>query len=120
MFLTGEFFLSNITNFNIVKYPRAKFLLSFWTGFGIWQILLFILGLKGLYNYWILLFLITGAFIISMDRLVELIGFCITGSKNINYLGLSIISIPAILFLITKGLYPAGGHDYYNHYFQFY
>ena len=26
----------------------------------------------------------------------------------------------AILFILTKGLYPGGGHDYYNHYFPYY
>ncbi len=33
--------------------------------------------------------------------------------------GLSILTV-AIAFLLVKGLYPDGGHDYYNHYFQFY
>jgi hypothetical protein len=34
-------------------------------------------------------------------------------------LRLGIIAVAAI-FLLVKGLYPGGGHDYYNHYFQFY
>jgi hypothetical protein len=34
-------------------------------------------------------------------------------------LWLGIIAVTAI-FLLVKGLYPGGGHDYYNHYFQFY
>src|SRR5581483_4281714 len=30
------------------------------------------------------------------------------------------IAIAVAIFLLVKGLYPGGGHDYYNHYFQFY
>jgi hypothetical protein len=30
------------------------------------------------------------------------------------------IVIAAATFLLVKGLYPGGGHDYYNHYFPFY
>lgn len=34
-------------------------------------------------------------------------------------LGMAMIAV-ASLFILVKGLYPAGGHDYYLHYFPFY
>src|SRR4029453_14770252 len=33
---------------------------------------------------------------------------------------LLIVIVLGMAFLVVKGLYPAGGHDYWNHYFPFY
>jgi len=99
------------------RYP-----LGFIIGAGLWQVGLFILGLNGLYLKPIAVTLSFGVMLLSIPHL----SFClreaygaITTAPRKNVPWIAAIAIAVAAFLLTKGLYPGGGHDYYNHYFPY-
>jgi hypothetical protein len=107
------------------RYP-----LFFIAGAGIWHVAMFGVGLAGFDIKPVAVALSLGMMSLSVPHFAE----CVRGSAagllrarlrfDFNFLltaslGLGIIAVTAI-FIVVKGLYPGGGHDYYNHYFQFY
>lgn len=97
------------------EYSLQTFLLAFFTGVGICHVIFFIGGYAGFYNKLFLVAATTMLLAVSLKRLDEWLHHL-----QVNKLGMLMIALPVLLFMITKGLYPAGGHDYYNHYFPYY
>jgi hypothetical protein len=107
-----------------------RYALGFFTGAGLWHLILFCVGLAGGYTHVIAVALTLPVMIFSAPHLL----FCIdeardkrprtlgvTGEgawRNLAFLAALICT--GALFVGIKGLYPAGGHDYYTHYFQYY
>lgn len=104
--------------------------LCFVVGASIWHIAMFALGLAGFDIRPVAMALSLGTMALSVPHLAECLRAlgerisrlrfdAFIGTWATILLGLGTATAGA-LFLITKGLYPGGGHDYYNHYFQFY
>lgn len=96
------------------------FLLGFITGAGGWHAVLFAVGFAGFYQHWLMVLTGFVVCLLSFTRFSAWCGKLANHAADINWLGVAIIAVPMFLFLMVKGLYPAGGHDYYNHYFQYY
>jgi hypothetical protein len=107
------------------RYP-----LFFIAGAGVWHVVMFAIGLAGFDIKPVAVALSLGAMSFSVPHLAECVRQFAAGLLRARVrfdfnclltasLGLGIIAVTAI-FLLVKGLYPGGGHDYYNHYFQFY
>lgn len=121
-----------------VKFERPSLgyaeavLLCVFAGFGVWQIVLFALGLAGYLERSVILWLSVMALLASYP----LFAICCDGLRTrsinastraahpIDRIGLLCIKVTVIALVlalaITKGLFPAGGHDYYTHYFHYY
>ena len=123
----GGIFLWLIVKIQSISLPQKKInlaILCFLCGAGLWQIIIFILGLTGYIDK--LIFIALSFLIMVLSPLpyyfLNNIKFIFLNRKIkfliIFYIIISIFIL--ILFLIIKGLYPAGGHDYYLHYFQYY
>ena len=104
--------------------------LFFITGAGIWLIAMFVIGLAGFDIKPVAVALSLGTMALSTPHLAA----CLARTGNVTrsahfdfttktflaailWLGIAVVGA---LFVFQKGLYPGGGHDYYNHYFQFY
>ena len=104
--------------------------LCFIVGASIWHIAMFALGISGLDTRPVAVALSLGIMALSVRHLAECLQAL--GERILRVrLNSSIrswatillclgIVVAGVIFLLTKGLYPGGGHDYYNHYFQFY
>jgi hypothetical protein len=107
------------------RYP-----LCFIVGAGVWHVVMFAIGLAGLDLKPIALALTLTTMLCSVPHLMGRIraaGDAIARSRfefKSNSLPNALlwvgIAIAVAIFLLVKALYPGGGHDYYNHYFQFY
>lgn len=117
----GYLFLSlfKIKN-DIAERTLNWYLLHFFTGVGLSQIILFFIGLAGLYNRTLMSCATLFVFICSLPELSRCLISSQKSPSRLTWLGLMIISAALFGFIITKGLYPSGGHDYYTHYFQYY
>lgn len=98
----------------------ASALLGFFTGVGIWHIVLLFAGFAGFYTRPIMTAASIAVFAFSLPKLNKLLNQFSESRAPVYWPGWLLLMVPLLAFLITKGLYPAGGHDYYNHYFQFY
>jgi hypothetical protein len=94
-------------------------LLAFVSGVGLWHVLLLFIGFAGLYSRPLMDAITLLLFVFSLRKLNQWIHLCKISSAT-YWPGWAIVLVPLFFFLITKGLYPAGGHDYYNHYFPYY
>jgi hypothetical protein len=107
-----------------------RFALLFVLGAGIWLVLLLATGLAGLDTRPVMLTLTLAVMLLSIPHLAGCLREAHAAVAGLRwrltpsglFQGALILGIvgAAGLFLMVKGLYPAGGHDYYNHYFQFY
>jgi hypothetical protein len=113
---------------NISSWERCP--LFFITGAGIWHVVMFGIGLAGFDIKPVAVALSLGMMSFSVPHLAECLRESAQGISRLRFkldidfsvaalLWLGIFAVTAI-FLLVKGLYPGGGHDYYNHYFQFY
>ena len=98
------------------RYP-----LLFLIGAGVWHVALFPVGLAGFYNHGVAYAMTLAVMVFSLPHMAR----CLSVSRLPKILSwhntlVYVLLFVTGLFLITKGTYPAGGHDYYNHYFQFY
>jgi hypothetical protein len=107
------------------RYP-----LFFIAGAGVWHVAMFAIGLAGFDIKPVAVAFSLGTMSLSVPHLAQCIRRSAAGLLrarrrfDLNFLPtaslwLGIIAVAAI-FLLVKGLYPGGGHDYYSHYFQFY
>jgi len=120
-YATGDFFLRAMmrNNYrNIMTLDNA--LLAFFSGLGLWHIVLLFIGFAGLYTRALMAAMTLLLFAASLPRLNQCLHFIRTNRSPVYWQGWLVFLIPLFFFLITKGLYPAGGHDYYNHYFPYY
>jgi len=110
--------------------PVDRYPLSFVFGAGIWHVVLFATGLLGLDTAPVMLVLTLGVMLLSVPHLAvclrELQSLMADARVRSTWGGLlkgtvMLATAGAFgLFLLVKSLYPGGGHDYFNHYFQFY
>jgi hypothetical protein len=120
---------------------HERFPLGFLVGVVVWSILLFIFGLVGLYEKPFAIAITIAAILVSITHLIDctdagisafvrawmskaaLVGSIRRGraaKSLVRWLIWIAIAIAVATFLLVKGLYPGGGHDYYNHYFPYY
>jgi hypothetical protein len=107
------------------RYP-----LFFITGAGLWHLVMFVIGLAGFDIKPVALVLSLATMLFAIPHMAE----CVheAGDKisqlRLRFtaqslltasLWLAIVAV-SVVFVLVKGLYPNGGGDYYNHYFQFY
>jgi hypothetical protein len=100
------------------------FIAAFLAGTSAWHILLLFVGLAGLLFYPVMLLLVSVVMLLSiphMARILSRVSFAplkaLSGAEKIMAL---IAALAAIAFILCKGTYPSGGHDFFNHYFTYY
>lgn len=120
LYAVGDEFLSLFAHGKALPITFELVLLSFFTGVGVLHPILFLMGLAGYYDSFIMMLMTLLILTISLPKLDMCIRQFISQKNLIYWPGLCLVLLPALFFLMTKGFYPAGGHDYYNHYFQFY
>lgn len=105
-----------------------RYALGYLTGVGVAHVVLFCAGSFGLYTASIAIALTAFVMILSLPHLstclLELWRRVASVALKEWPFERTTLAASACLtagaFLLVKGLYPAGGHDYYNHYFPFY
>ncbi len=115
-------------------YPQGfsacqRYALGFLTGACVWHVVLFGIGAGGLYSKGMAVGVTATVMLLSLRHL----SFCLREGATLGYASLRakrlrperlalavFFCFTAGAFLLVKGLYPAGGHDYYTHYFPFY
>jgi hypothetical protein len=118
-------------NKTMIELPAwERYPLCFIIGAGVWHIVMFAIGLAGFDLKPVALTLTLAVMVCSVPHLISraqelsdaiaqsCFEFTAKGLAS-ALLWMAIIVVSAV-FLLVKGLYPGGGHDYYNHYFQFY
>jgi hypothetical protein len=133
---------------SFTKIPaRERFPLGFLVGVAVWSILLFPFGLVGLYETPLAFAITIAAILVSIPHLIvcteagasalarawmssaifvgsirqnATFGFCRAAKFLVQWLVWIAVALAVTTFLLVKGLYPGGGHDYYNHYFPYY
>ena len=118
-----NFFASPASLENLTLFERIVF--SFGTGIGFWHVFLLLLGIFNLYYQSIMIGLCFVVLCISAKHFKQVLQeiFHLTTQWRQNrllYSGYLLFGIALGWLLITKGLYPGGGGDYYNHYFKYY
>jgi hypothetical protein len=106
--------------------------ICFFAGAGVWHVFLLVLGLLGLYQKGLMLAVVLVVMALSVPHLATCLRELASSlraqfawSQGWSLVGLRIV-LPFVLvivgglFVLVKGLYPAGGHDYYTHYFYYY
>ena len=101
------------------RYP-----LAFLAGAGVWHGVLFVIGLAGWDNRTVAATMTLAVMALSVPHLaVCLREFGHAALRPVAWqkraVQLAVAAI-AVAFVLVKGLYPGGGHDYYTHYFYFY
>ncbi len=120
-YLIGDYVLSLLTkNIQQREINLESALLAFFTGLSIWHIVLLGIGFAGWYTRIFMSVMTLVLFALSLPRLNQWIRFLQTHRSSLYWPGLLLFLIPTFFFLVTKGLYPAGGHDYFTHYFSYY
>jgi hypothetical protein len=104
--------------------------LCFLTGAGVWHLLMFPLGLAGLVVKPVAVGLVCLAMLLSLPLLARSLGriwvsigeirLATSLSGLVQTILVLAIIVAAVACFLVKGLYPAGGHDYFNHYSAFY
>jgi hypothetical protein len=107
------------------RYP-----LFFITGAGFWHLVMFVIGLAGFDIKPVALVLSLATMLFAIPHMAECLHEAggkisqlrlrFTAKSMLRAsLWLAIVAV-SMVFVLVKGLYPGGGGDYYNHYFQFY
>ena len=111
--------------------PLARLVASFFCGAALWHGLLLILGLLNLYVFPVAVALAMLAVALTPAYLGPTLSELCHGVRDglraqsgavawvTGVLGCAIVAT-AFLLLVVKGLFPAGGHDYFNHYHGYY
>jgi len=111
--------------------PTAdRYVAGFLTGAGLWHAVLFIIGLAGGYHRSVALVLVAIVVVASVPHLLYCLNetaahlrarrSTLSDAPTPSLLTVFLLAISAAMFIAVKGLYPAGGHDYYTHYFYYY
>ena len=106
------------------RYP-----LGFFIGAGIWHLLLFFFGLAGLYVWPVMATMTIAVAAASIPHLATCLQAASRSFPRGSILrdpdtrariaiGLGVACVAAA-FVLIRGLYPLGGHDYYMHYFSY-
>jgi len=114
------YFIFRIFHVSRPEYTLTSLLLTFFTGVGSANTLFLFIGLAGYYTRPFLEIATLCLFVYSLPELSRCLRQVTLINKTNAVLGSSILLLPLGAFLLVKGLYPAGGHDYYQHYFHYY
>ena len=131
LYATGDLLLSALSTGRYRGRPILdRLALGFFSGVGIWQIVLLGLGLANLLHRNLVIVLTLVVLVLSLPSFVSTV--CrspISGWRPFNFpawmretgpILLAAFVASMVLLTTVKGLYPAGGHDYYTHYFHYY
>ena len=111
--------------------PLEQAAVGFGIGVGLWHVLMLILGLAGLYYRSVMIGL-AGLILLctarefatvasaSQDCLVRNLRLLKQGKGVGRFLAVLFVVGCAFALLLTRGLYPGGGGDYFTHYFYYY
>lgn len=106
-----------------IRFDGLKHAIAAWiTGTSLWHIVLLGIGLAGLYRYPVMLLLTGGVMVASLPYMAQQLSklkFPALQDKAEKILLLFIV-LSSFAFLLFKGAYPSGGHDFYNHYFPYF
>jgi hypothetical protein len=111
--------------------PLARLAASFFCGAALWHGLLLVLGFLGLYIYpvavalGVLAVALTPAYLYAtLAELCHVARDVLRAQPGAVAWGIKVLAgatlAAALLLLVVKGLFPAGGHDYFNHYHGYY
>src|SRR5580693_7514322 len=111
--------------------PPERAVLGFGFGVGIWQVVMLILGLLGLYYRPVIVGLCLVVVVASARHFATVaiagwrsfaLGFAELrqGRTTPQRIGIILIGAAAVWLLLLRGLFPGGGGDYYTHYFYYY
>lgn len=115
---------------------EGGFIASCLMGTALWHVSLFAVGLAGGLTYPVMM-LMTGSVMVASGKHLSVIlrrafaraqdlgGSCadaiashrMTANEKMMVI---LVALAAVLFLLLKGTYPSGGHDFYNMYFPYY
>jgi hypothetical protein len=121
---------SGATTFSELR-PLARLAVSFFCGAALWHALLLVLGFLDLYIYPVAVALGVLAVALTPTCLGATLSEVFQGVRGglraqpraiawaTRVLGAAVLAA-ALLLLVVKGLFPAGGHDYVNHYHGYY
>src|SRR5579859_3935597 len=101
-----------------------RYLLGLLVGTGIWHWGMFGLGLGGFYLWPVAFGFAAMGMVFSIPHLASCLREAMQRSSDarpssIDIFLRRILFITLIAFVLVRGLYPLGGHDYYDHYFPY-
>jgi hypothetical protein len=107
-----------------------RYAIGFFTGSALWHVTMFCIGLAGGDNRIVAVTLTTLVLGLSAPHLTNCLDEAwhrLPGNLDPrdrrgrrNAIWLALLLVVAGFFVMIKGLYPGGGHDYYTHYFYYY
>lgn len=102
----------------------AHFIASFFAGCSLWHILLLAIGLAGGYHYPVMIVLASAVMLGSVPHMARVLsGFAWPAIRAWSWderLMGALAVLAALIFVLAKGIYLGGGHDFFNHYFTYY
>jgi len=110
--------------------PLVRLIAGFFCGAALWHTLLLVLGFADLYLYPAAVVLgVSGALLTpgcvgpTLTELCDRFGLMFKASSRpdaaVKAFLIALVLSTAGVLLLVKGLYPAGGHDYFTHYFGY-
>jgi hypothetical protein len=133
VYATGTFMLATVVPATTMQEfsPGERAVLGFAVGFGIWQVLMLVLGVLGFFYQTVMVSLCLAMLAASARHFLQ---FVRAARKRIgaelaamrrrrmtaSTVGGLLSAIAVIWLLLALGLYPGGGGDYYTHYFYYY
>ena len=130
VYATGTFTLTALVPAKTMQefWPGERAVLGFATGFGVWQVLMLVLGVLGFFYQSTMVIVCLAVLAASARHFLQVIrgernsvGLAVArrGRGDASTIGNFLIAI-AVIWLLARGLYPGGGGDYYTHYFYYY
>lgn len=115
VYFAGHVVLMRVDGYALLS-PLPRLIAAFFTGAGLWHIGLFCLGLLGGYHYGLMVSISVVVMACSLPHLRFVLGSC----QRQQFAGAGWNVAAFVLFMLFRGLYPGGGHDYFQHYFYYY
>lgn len=102
-----------------------RFVFSFFTGIGVLSAVMLALGLAGLYSHTLAVSLSLAVVVVSAKHFVVCVEGMAASLKrawrdNGQHPLVVLTGLFVFFYLVIRGLYPGGGHDYFTHYFYYY
>jgi hypothetical protein len=132
IYTPGAFLVRAIANrqFEAPNYVDAV-ALNFFAGTGLWHVTLLALGYLELYTVPVVICITLPVVVFSFFDFLGVLHAARTAwacnrhasppwVRLARWTSLGLVVATAVLLLMAKGLYPAGGNDYFAHYFRFY
>jgi len=106
--------------------PVEAAALGFFAGAAVWTLVMLALGYLGLYTRSVAVLLTVPIVAASSPHFLRVMSAAVAGLRAVrprhapDIVAALITAAAAALLLVVKGLYPAGGHDYFTHYFHYF